>query len=128
MLADGRVMLDKPVSSPPMNQDEWRLRCELANFYHLVDYLGWTELIFNHISARLPGPAHHYLVNPFGLNYREVTPQNLLKVSVEGAIDRARPNTRPIRPVSRCMASFTKTAPTWAAWPIPIPRRSRRSR
>jgi ribulose-5-phosphate 4-epimerase/fuculose-1-phosphate aldolase len=69
-----------------MNPDEWRLRCELADFYHLVDYLGWTELIFNHISVRLPGPAHHYLVNPFGLNYREVTPENLLKVSVEGQL------------------------------------------
>ena len=86
LLPDGRTMLDRPVNTPPMNQDEWRLRCELANFYHLVDYLGWTELIFNHISARLPGPTHYYLVNPFGLNYREVTPQNLLKVSVEGQL------------------------------------------
>ena len=83
-------MLDKPAKSPLMNSDEWRLRCELADFYHLVDYLGWTELIFNHISVRLPGPAHHYLVNPFGLNYREVTPENLLKVSGRGTIGRTR--------------------------------------
>jgi len=63
---------------------EWALRCELAEFYHLVDWFGWTETIFNHISARLPGPAHHYLVNPFGLNYTEVTPANLLKVGLDG--------------------------------------------
>ena len=57
--------------SPPVTDSgrEWRLRRELTDFYHLIDFLGWTELIFNHISVRLPGAAHHYLVNPFGLNY-----------------------------------------------------------
>ena len=79
-------MLHESSVSSVMHPDEWRLRRELTDFYHLIDHLGWTELIFNHISARLPGPAHHYLVNPFGLNYREVTPQNLLKVSVEGQL------------------------------------------
>jgi len=69
-----------------MQAEEWRLRCELTNFYHLVDFLGWTEMIFNHISVRLPGPEHHYLVNPFGLNYYEVKPDNLLKVGVDGQL------------------------------------------
>jgi ribulose-5-phosphate 4-epimerase/fuculose-1-phosphate aldolase len=78
------------------NTEEWRLRCELADFYHLVAHLGWTELIFNHISVRLPGPAHHYLVNPFGLNYAEVTPQNLLKVSVGGEL--VEPSDYPANP------------------------------
>src|SRR5271167_3833647 len=96
MFPDGPAMLDKPVSSPPMSQDEWKLRCELADFYHLVDYLGWTELIFNHISVRLPGPAHHYLVNPFGLSYDEVTPENLLKVNLEGHL--VEPSDYPANP------------------------------
>lgn len=65
-------------------EEEWALRCELAYFYHLIDYMGWTETIFNHISARLPGSAHHYLINPFGLNYTEVTPANLLKIDLSG--------------------------------------------
>lgn len=65
---------------------EWALREQLTHFYHLVDYLGWTELIFNHISVRVPGPEGHYLVNPFGLNYSEVTPDNLLKVDLNGAL------------------------------------------
>ncbi|RMX08799.1 class II aldolase/adducin family protein [Corticibacter populi] len=69
---------------PGCTDEEWALRCQLAECYHLVDYMGWTETIFNHISARLPGPAHHYLVNPFGLNYTEVTPANLLKVDLDG--------------------------------------------
>ena len=67
-----------------ISDEEWALRCELAECYHLIDYFGWTETIFNHISARLPGPAHHYLVNPFGLNYTEITPANLLKVDLHG--------------------------------------------
>lgn len=66
------------------SDEEWNLRVKLAQCYHLVDFFGWTETIFNHISARLPGPAHHYLVNPFGLNYTEVTPANLLKVDLDG--------------------------------------------
>jgi ribulose-5-phosphate 4-epimerase/fuculose-1-phosphate aldolase len=69
-----------------MDPEEWRLRCELADFYHLVDSMGWTEMIFNHISVRLPGAEHHYLVNPFGLNYYEVTPANLLKVGIDGRL------------------------------------------
>ena len=66
-----------------INDAEWALRCQLADCYHLVDHFGWTETIFNHISARVPGSAH-YLVNPFGLNYDEVTPANLLKVDLDG--------------------------------------------
>ncbi len=62
---------------------EWALRKQLADCYHLVDYFGWTETIFNHISARIPD-SENYLVNPFGLNYDEVTPANLLKVDLKG--------------------------------------------
>jgi ribulose-5-phosphate 4-epimerase/fuculose-1-phosphate aldolase len=65
---------------------EWAIRVQLAHCYRLVDYLGWTEMIFNHISVRVPGSADHYLVNPFGLNYNEVTPANLLKVGLDGQL------------------------------------------
>lgn len=65
---------------------EQRLRQQLCDFYHLVDWLGWGELIFNHISVRIPGPEHHYLVNPFGLNYFEITPDNLVKVGIDGKL------------------------------------------
>lgn len=66
------------------SDEEWALRVKLTQCYHLVDWFGWTETIFNHISARLPGTAHQYLVNPFGLNYTEVSPHNLLKVDLHG--------------------------------------------
>jgi len=64
--------------------DEWALRQQLADCYHVFDHLGWTEAIFNHISLRVPGPEHHYLMNPFGLNYDEVTASNLVKIDVNG--------------------------------------------
>ena len=66
------------------SEEEWQQRLKLAYCYHLVDFFGWTETIFNHISARVPGSDNHYLVNPFGLNYTEVTPLNLLKVDLDG--------------------------------------------
>lgn len=70
--------------SENISDAERELRVKLAYCYHLVDYFGWTETIFNHISARIPGSEGYYLVNPFGLNYTEVTPENLLKVDLEG--------------------------------------------
>jgi ribulose-5-phosphate 4-epimerase/fuculose-1-phosphate aldolase len=79
-------MLSTRSPQPTMDAEEWRLRCELTDFYHLIDFMGWTEMIFNHISVRLPGAAHHYLVNPFGLNYFEITPEKLLKVGVDGQL------------------------------------------
>lgn len=82
---------------------EWALRVQLADFYHLVDYLGWTEMIFNHISARLPGTDAHYLVNPFGLNYYEVTPENLLKVNHEGEL--VEPSDYPANPAGFALHS-----------------------
>ena len=71
----------------PMSDDEWRLRLELAACYRLVDWIGWNELIFNHITVRVPSPPDkpaRYLINPFGLNYREVTATNLVLIDVDG--------------------------------------------
>jgi ribulose-5-phosphate 4-epimerase/fuculose-1-phosphate aldolase len=89
-------MLSTRPSPSATESEEWRLRRELTDFYHLVDFLGWTELIFNHISVRLPGAAHNYLVNPFGLNYTEITPENLLKVGVDGRL--VEPSDYPANP------------------------------
>ncbi|PTQ75989.1 class II aldolase/adducin family protein [Celeribacter persicus] len=78
-------------ATPMAGMTEEELRVQLADFYHLVSYLGWTELIFNHISVRLPGEDHAYLVNPMGLHYDEVTPENLLVVGVDGKLKRESP-------------------------------------
>jgi ribulose-5-phosphate 4-epimerase/fuculose-1-phosphate aldolase len=67
-----------------IDAQEWALRQQLADCYQLFDHLGWTEAIFNHISLRVAGPEHHFLMNPFGLNYSEVTASNLVKVDLNG--------------------------------------------
>jgi ribulose-5-phosphate 4-epimerase/fuculose-1-phosphate aldolase len=66
--------------------DERTLRVELAACYRIFAMLGWTELIYNHITLRVPGPELHFLINPFGLHYSEVTASNLVKVDAEGRI------------------------------------------
>ena len=69
-----------------IDDQEWQLRVQLAACYRIFDYLGWIELIYNHISMRLPGPEHHFLINPFGLWYKEVTASNLVKIDLDGNI------------------------------------------
>ena len=66
--------------------EEWAARVQLAAAYRIFDRLGWGELIYNHISMRVPGPDAHFLINPFGLHYREVCASNLVKVDVQGRI------------------------------------------
>jgi ribulose-5-phosphate 4-epimerase/fuculose-1-phosphate aldolase len=66
--------------------EEWDARVQLAAAYRIFDHLGWTELIYNHISLRVPGEDDHYLINPFGLHYSEVCASNLVKVDLEGRI------------------------------------------
>lgn len=65
---------------------EAKLREELAACYRIFDHLGWVELIYNHITVKVPGPEHHFLINPFGLMYREVTASNLVKIDLEGHV------------------------------------------
>ncbi len=62
------------------------LRVQLAAAYRLVDYFGWTELIYGHLTVRVPGPERHFLINPYGLNYDEVTASNLVKIDCDGNI------------------------------------------
>ena len=76
----------KPASS--MHPDEWAARVELAACHRVFAMLGWTEMIYNHITVRLPasvaGSEKQFLINPFGLHYSEVTASNLLKIDVQG--------------------------------------------
>ena len=71
-----------PTSS--MSPAEWALRVQLAGAYRVAAELGWSELIYTHISARVPGPEHHFLINPYGLRFDEVTASSLVKIDAEG--------------------------------------------
>jgi ribulose-5-phosphate 4-epimerase/fuculose-1-phosphate aldolase len=66
--------------------EERALRIELAACYRIFAMLGWTELIYNHITVRIPGPERHFLINPFGLHYSEVTASNLVRIDLEGRV------------------------------------------
>ena len=65
---------------------ERELRVRLAACYRVFAMLGWVELIYNHITLRLPGTEGHFLINPFGLHYTEVTASNLVKIDLDGRV------------------------------------------
>jgi ribulose-5-phosphate 4-epimerase/fuculose-1-phosphate aldolase len=69
-----------------VSAQEWELRVQLAACYRLVARYGMTDLIYNHITARVPGPQHHILINAYGMLYDEVTASSLIKVDLAGAI------------------------------------------
>jgi ribulose-5-phosphate 4-epimerase/fuculose-1-phosphate aldolase len=74
----------RPAARRRMDPAEWEQRVNLAACYRLVENFGWTDLIYTHISARVPGEPGHFLLNRFGLLFDEVTASNLIKVDLDG--------------------------------------------
>ncbi|MDZ4796523.1 MAG: class II aldolase/adducin family protein [Bryobacteraceae bacterium] len=69
-----------------MDEKEWELRVQLAAAYRIIDHLGWSELIWTHTTVRVSGPEHHFLINPYGCRFDEVTASSLVKVDLHGNI------------------------------------------
>ena len=69
-----------------VSPEEWQVRVDLAAAYRLVALYGWDDLVFTHISARVPGPEHHFLINPYGMMFEEITASSLVKVGLDGRI------------------------------------------
>ena len=69
-----------------VSAEEWQARVDLAALYRLVALHGWDDLIYTHISARIPGPEHHFLINPYGLLFDEITASSLVKIDLEGNV------------------------------------------
>ena len=67
-----------------VSPEEWAVRVDLAALYRLVALHGWTDLIFTHISARVPGREHHFLINPYGFYFDEITASSLVKIDLDG--------------------------------------------
>jgi ribulose-5-phosphate 4-epimerase/fuculose-1-phosphate aldolase len=76
--------LDIPPMKDRVGAEEWKIRVDLAAAYRLVAHYGWDDLIFTHLSARVPGPEHHFLLNPYQLMFEEVTASSLVKVGMDG--------------------------------------------
>jgi ribulose-5-phosphate 4-epimerase/fuculose-1-phosphate aldolase len=67
-----------------VSAEEWRLRVDLAAAYRLIALHRWDDLVFTHISARIPGPEHHFLINPYGALFEEITASSLVKIDLQG--------------------------------------------
>ena len=77
-------LVDIPSLEGQVSEEEWKLRIDLAAAYRLVAFYGWDDLIFTHMSVRIPGPEHHFLLNPYNLMFEEVTASSLVKVDTNG--------------------------------------------
>jgi ribulose-5-phosphate 4-epimerase/fuculose-1-phosphate aldolase len=84
-MADGSVA-DVVSLKVRVSEEEWKERVDLAALYRLVALHGWDDLIYTHISARIPGPEHHFLINPYGLLFEEITASSLVKIDLDGNI------------------------------------------
>jgi ribulose-5-phosphate 4-epimerase/fuculose-1-phosphate aldolase len=91
-----------------MNPTEQRLREELAACYRLVAHFRMTDLIFTHISVRIPGPEHHFLINPYGLMFDEITASNLVKIDLDG--NAVEPSPYPVNPAGFVIHSAVHAA------------------
>ncbi|HTN50053.1 MAG TPA: class II aldolase/adducin family protein [Burkholderiaceae bacterium] len=97
-----------PEAHARVSAAEWQLRVDLAACYRLVAMFHWDDLIFTHISARLPGPEHHFLINPYGMMFDEITASSLVKIDLEG--NKVAPSPHPINPAGFTIHSAIHTA------------------
>jgi len=91
-----------------VSAEEWAVRVDLAAAYRLVALYGWDDLIFTHLSARVPGPEHHFLINPYDMMFEEITASSLVKIDVEG--QPVVPTTHPVNPAGFIIHSAREDA------------------
>ncbi|WP_265569810.1 class II aldolase/adducin family protein [Sphingomicrobium nitratireducens] len=82
--ADRLASVEVPSLEGKVSDEEWKVRVDLAAAYRLIAHFGWDDLIFTHLSARVPGPEHHFLLNPYNLTFDEITASSLVKVDKDG--------------------------------------------
>lgn len=97
-----------PSLKDSVSAEEWQLRCDLAACYRLVALYGWSDLVFTHISARVPGPEHHFLINPYGLMFDEITASSLVKV--DDACNKLSDSPFPVNPAGFVIHSAVHAA------------------
>lgn len=83
MSTDPRFQVELPSAPVGMSNTEWQARLQLAATYRMVDHFGWTFIVYNHISLRIPG-TEEFLINPFGVRYDELRASDLIKIDIEG--------------------------------------------
>src|SRR5471030_3554850 len=101
---------------------EWEARVNLAAAYRLTALFGWDDLVFTHISARVPGPEHHFLINPYGMMFEEITASSLVKIDLHGNI--VLDNGYPINPAGFTIHSAVHAAREDAACVVHVHSRN----
>lgn len=91
-----------------VSADEWQVRTDLAACYRIIAMNGWDDLIFTHISARVPGPDKHFLINPYGMLFEEITASSLVKVDLDG--DKVLESPHPVNPAGFVIHSAVHAA------------------
>ena len=81
-------MIDTNKLKSQITEEEWKLRLDLAATYRLIALYGWDDLIYTHVSLRIPGPEHHFLINPYGLMFDEINASSLVKSDLNATRDR----------------------------------------
>jgi ribulose-5-phosphate 4-epimerase/fuculose-1-phosphate aldolase len=99
---------ERPVTTATPSATEQQLRVDLAACYRLVAHYGWDDLVFTHISARLPGEDHHFLINPYGMLFEEISASALVKVNAGG--DKVEPSPYPVNPAGFVIHSAVHAA------------------
>ena len=79
-------VLAAPAARAGYSEAEWAIRCDLAALYRLVAHHRWTDFIYTHLSARLPGPDHHFLINRYGVNFHEMRASDLVRIDLDGNV------------------------------------------
>lgn len=83
---EGRGQATSAPIKDQVSAEEWKMRVDLAAAYRAIAMFGWDDLVFTHLSARVPGPDHHFLINPYGMLFEEVTASSLVKIDLDGNI------------------------------------------
>jgi ribulose-5-phosphate 4-epimerase/fuculose-1-phosphate aldolase len=91
-----------------VSAEEWQARVDLAAVYRLVALYGWDDMIFTHITVRIPGPEHHFLINPYGLLFDEITASSLVRIDQSG--NKVGSNPFPVNPAGFTIHSAIHSA------------------
>ena len=93
---NARGQLDIPSMQSKVSPEEWAARVDLAACYRLVADFGWDDLVFTHITARVPGTEDQFLINPYGMMFEEITASSLVKIGLDGG--KLDDNPHPVNP------------------------------
>ena len=102
-----------------MDNIEWKTRVDLAAAFRLADLYGWSDMLATHLSARIPGPDDHFLINPMGVLFEEITATDLIKLDVDGNI--LSDTSRSINPAGYTIHSAIHIGREDAGWEVPSP-------